>query len=299
MSIHLISLGMSALDCIYTLDAIPATPVKVLASEYRESGGGMGANAAVAAARIGAHAEYWGRVGDDALGQRIIDQLLAEGVDAKHVRRISNCTSPSAAILVDRHGERLICAYNDPRLDTNPDWLPLARVTSADVVLADVRWPQGASRLLAEARRLGKPSLLDADVGPAAETHALMREVSHVAFSIQGLAAAFGGGDIGAALAKADAATAALVGVTLGPDGFLWREDGREHRAPALAIRAVDTLAAGDVWHAAFGVALAERQPVAAAARFANVAAAIKCERPGGRSGAPTRAEVENRLKLQ
>jgi sulfofructose kinase len=126
-----------------------------------------------------------------------------------------------------------------------------------------------------------------------------MGMTSHVAFSVQGLAAAFGDGDVGAALAKADDLTPALVGVTLGPEGFLWREEGREHRVPALAIRAVDTLAAGDVWHAAFGVALAERQPVAAAARFANVAAAIKCERPGGRSGAPTRADVERRLKLQ
>jgi sulfofructose kinase len=126
-----------------------------------------------------------------------------------------------------------------------------------------------------------------------------MQASAHVAFSMQGLAAAFGVGDVGAALAMADAMTPALVGVTLGPEGFLWREGGREHRAPALAIRAVDTLAAGDVWHAAFGVALAERQPIDAAARFANVAAAIKCERAGGRSGAPTRDEVDCRLKVQ
>jgi sulfofructose kinase len=299
MPIRVISLGMSALDCIFTLDSIPATPVKVLASEYRESGGGMGANASVAAARLGAVSEYWGRVGDDALGQRITSELAREGVDVAHVRRVPNCTSPTAAILVDRHGERLICAYNDPRLDTDASWLPLDRVAEADVVLADVRWPQGATRLLAEAQRHGKTTLLDADVGPATETHALMQQASHVAFSVQGLAAAFGVGDVGAALAMADRMSPALVGVTLGPEGFLWREGGREHRAPALAIRAVDTLAAGDVWHAAFGVALAERQPIEAAARFANVAAAIKCERAGGRSGAPTRDEVDCRLKVQ
>ena len=299
MTLRLISLGMSALDCIFTLDAIPATPVKVLASGYRECGGGMGANAAVAAARLGASAEYWGRVGNDALGQRIVDDLVAEGVNVDHVRRLPGCTSPTAAILVDRNGERLICAYNDPRLDADASWLPVDRVARADIVLADVRWFQGALRLLSEARRLGKTALLDADVGPPAETHALMQVASHVAFSAQGIAAAFGPCDIGSALAQADATAPGLVGVTLGPEGFLWREHGREHRAEALAIRAIDTLAAGDVWHAAFGVALAEGQPVAMAARFANVAAAIKCERPGGRLGAPTRADVERRLKEQ
>mgnify|MGYP003693707585 CR=1 FL=1 len=30
------------------------------------------------------------------------------------VRRIAGCVSPSAAILVDDQGERLVCAYNDP-----------------------------------------------------------------------------------------------------------------------------------------------------------------------------------------
>ena len=55
----------------------------------------------------------------------------------------------------------------------------------------------------------------------------------------------------------------------------------------------MDTLAAGDVWHGAFTLALAEGLDVAAAGGFANAAAAIKCSRAGGRLGAPTRAEVE------
>ena len=58
----------------------------------------------------------------------------------------------------------------------------------------------------------------------------------------------------------------------------------------------MDTLAAGDVWHGAFALALAERQPVRNAAVFANAAAALKCLRPGGRSGAPSRDEVEQML---
>ncbi len=87
--------------------------------------------------------------------------------------------------------------------------------------------------------------------------------------------------------------TSALVGVTLGPGGFLWRDGDQERRQPAPAISVVDTLAAGDVWHGAFALALGEGRDVAAAARFANAAAALKCTRFGGRQGAPSRAEVE------
>lgn len=289
---------MSALDTIYSVAEIPVTPVKVLATGYTECGGGMAANAAVAAARLGARVEYWGRVGDDPLGQRIVDELDAEGVGVDHVRRVPHCASPCAAILVDPRGERLICAYNDPRLDRDATWLPLERVDAVDAVLADTRWPEGAAALLDQARARGKVAVLDGEIGPVPDLLALMPRATHVVFSASGLAAACPGNGPGASLRRAAALTPAFVGVTLGADGFLWLAGDVEYRVPALEIVAVDTLAAGDVWHAAFTLALAERQAIDVAARFANVAAALKCARMGGRRGTPTRAEVAERLNM-
>jgi sulfofructose kinase len=60
-----------------------------------------------------------------------------------------------------------------------------------------------------------------------------------------------------------------------------------------VPVQVVDTLGAGDVFHGAYALALAEGKPALAAARFASAAAAIKCGRPGGRAGSPTRGEVE------
>ena len=154
MSARLICLGMCAQDAIY--HTIPVVPTKVLATNYSECGGGMAANADVAAARLGANVAYWGRVGDDALGARIIAELASEGVRVDHVRRVRGRTSPSAAILVDARGERLICAYNDPALDRDPAWLPLADIDAVDAVLADVRWPQGAAGVLDRAREVAR-----------------------------------------------------------------------------------------------------------------------------------------------
>jgi len=124
----------------------------------------------------------------------------------------------------------------------------------------------------------------------------LTRRASFAAFSEPGLARLAGEGSVGMALRHVAAGTTASVGVTLGPDGFLWLEAGRERREPAPEVHAVDTLAAGDVWHGAFTLMLGEGRPVAAAARFANTAAALKCTRFGGRAGAPSRAEVEAQL---
>ncbi len=296
MTIRLICIGMSAQDAIYRVPAIPATPVKVLATHYRECGGGMAANASVAAARLGAHVQYWGRVGDDALGTRITSELAGEGVDTTHVRRVAGCTSPSAAILVDPQGERLICAYNDPTLDRDPSWLRLDEVTQADAVLADVRWMEGGAAVLDRACAAGKIAMLDADIGPIEALRDLVPRATHVVFSAGGLAVLCGGASPGNALRQVASMGRGLVGVTLGADGVLWREAGVEHHVKVTAVKAIDTLAAGDVWHAAFTIALAEGRPTRDAACFANTAAAIKCEREGGRAGAPTRSEVDARF---
>ena len=85
---RIVCLGMSALDAIYRVPAIPSTPTKVLASGFTECGGGMAANASVAVARLGGDAHYWGRVGADALGDRILAELAADGVEVGSVRRI-------------------------------------------------------------------------------------------------------------------------------------------------------------------------------------------------------------------
>jgi sulfofructose kinase len=68
-------------------------------------------------------------------------------------------------------------------------------------------------------------------------------------------------------------------------------------RVPAFAVTAVDTLGAGDVWHGAFALALAEGDSELAAVRAASAAAAIKVTRHGGRAGAPTRAERDELLQ--
>ncbi len=163
---RILCLGMSALDAIYRVPAIPTTPTKVLATGFTECGGGMAANASVAVARLGGQASYWGRLGADDLGARILAQLAAEGVDVSTVRRIPGCVSPSAAILVADDGERLVCAYNDPLLDPDASWLPLERIADFDAVLTDVRWPAGAGAVLDAAAALGRPAVLDGDVGP-------------------------------------------------------------------------------------------------------------------------------------
>jgi sulfofructose kinase len=112
-------------------------------------------------------------------------------------------------------------------------------------------------------------------------------------FSDAGLLAYTGSSDVDAALVHVAASHDGHVGATCGRDGYAWCERGLLRRVPAPAVEVVDTLAAGDIFHGAFALAILEGQPVADAARFACTAASLKCARFGGRVGCPTRAEVD------
>jgi sulfofructose kinase len=283
--------GIATLDQVFALDAMPIVPEKYRAADLVVTTGGTAANAAVAVARLGGEAVFWGALGDDRLGDEIVAGLEAEGVDCAGVRRVEGRRSPLSAILVDRAGERLVISHSDPELPGATDHLPERLPAGVDAVLGDTRWQAGSAHVFRLARAAGVPALLDGDRAPRQRPE-LLELATHVAFSMQGLRDLTGLDDPGAALAALPPARA-WVAVTNGAEGVFVRDGGAVVRVPAFPVAAVDTLGAGDTWHGAFVLALAEGMGERDAVRFACAAAAIKCTRPGGRNGAPTRAEVE------
>jgi sulfofructose kinase len=299
MSKPIISLGCAFWDTIFQVDEIPGHGTKVLAHQAVQAASGMATAAAVAIARLGGVVEIWTRIGDDATGDAFLKDLAAEHVGTRHVRRLAGGRTWISTILVDRDGERLVAAFADPGLDRDPAWLPLDRVADAGAVLADVRWIEGTRALLAAARRHGVPAVLDADIAPPDVLRALIPLADHVLFSEPALLSLVPGASVDAAL-EAIAATidAAVIGVTCGADGALVRRHGERSalHVPTIPIVARDTLNAGDIWHGAYVHGLVQGWALEETLRFANVAAAVKCERFGGRLGAPTSAEVRARL---
>jgi len=286
--------GATTLDRIFRVDVLPVGPGKVLSKQMAVVAHGIAASAA--AARLGADAILFSRLGDDETGQRILDDLSAAGVDCAGVRRFAGVTSALCAVIVDDDGERLVVPHYEPALPTDPSWLPLEMVESADAVLADIRWPRGAASLLDSARLAGKPAVLDADIGSREVLLDLACRATYAIFSQPGARiAADTDDDLEALVGLADRLDR-FVAVTLGADGCHWLDAGQLQRIAAYDINAVDTLAAGDIFHGTFTWALAQgvapRECIAIAIAIAIAAAAIKCQTFGGRLGAPDRAEL-------
>lgn len=296
---RVICIGHSALDRVFTVDAWPASSAKVAAKAFVEAGGGMAANAAVAVARLGGEAAFWGPVGDDGVADVMSAHLRTAGVDIRNLRRFAGLQSSTSAILLDARGERLIVSYRGTALEAPADWLPLDELRACGALLADVRWPQGALAALRAARGAGIPAILDGDTAERATLCSLSAAAEYAVFSEAGLACFAGPGDTEAGLRHALALGARLAAVTLGERGVCWIEAGQTEglrRLPAFKVAVLDTLAAGDVFHGALALMLAEGRTPADALHFASAAAAVKCSRPGGRAGSPNRAEVETFL---
>ena len=141
-------------------------------------------------------------------------------------------------------------------------------------------------------RARGVPVIIDGDRATQLDDP-LFRIATHVIFSSEALRATTNLTDLTAALANAAATIDGFLAVTNGPDEVLWMDNGKVQRMPVFAVDAVDTLGAGDTFHAAFALALAERRDPMSAMRFGAAAAALKCTCFGGISGTPLRAEVE------
>lgn len=289
--------GIAVRDLVFRVGAPPEVGTKTNASQYLEISGGNAADAAVGIARLGGKVAFAGPIGADKVGRDLVAELRGEGIDCANVVHVAGLTTPVSAILLDDAGERTITTYRDRQLKevACPD--PERAIEGCAIVSADNRFPTFVGGICAAARRRGLPVVLDGD-SAATGTGDLMRLASHVIFSTEGLRGVTGLDDRADGLRRAAGETSAFVAVTAGADGVIWLDESGELRSmPAFPVRAVDTLAAGDVFHGAFALAIAEGRTTVAALRFAAAAAALKCTRIGGALATPRRADVEALLE--
>lgn len=289
--------GITVLDRIWYLDHLPNEGGKYVAKNYTEVGGGPAATAAVAAAKLGAEVDFIGRVGDDDTGNRLLKELESLGVNTRYTRVYKGARSSQSAVLVDAGGERIIANYPSPDLPADADWLAEIDFSQWDAVLADVRWHDGAKRAFTLAHQHGVTTVLDADITPQDITE-LVALSDHAAFSAPGLLRLTGIDESSVALERAQTLTNGHVYVTQGSEGCYWLENTALRHQPGFTVKVVDTTGAGDVFHGALAVSLAQKSVTDDAVRFASAVAALKCMKSGGREGIPDRDQIRSFLSL-
>lgn len=288
--------GIAVLDFIFRVERFPTTDTKAPMLEFLTTGGGCAANAAIAIARLGGSARFAGPLGADEHGVRVLEGLGHAGVDTAGAVRLAGAATCVSGIFLDRDGERLLTTRRDDALASARPQAPERMLSGVDALLVDNHFPHFVIAICEAARVRGIPIVLDVDK-PTASHDVLFGLATHAIFSAEALRATTGLEDLAAGLAHACEMCRGFVAVTDGGNGALWRAGDAVEHAPAFAVEVADTLAAGDVFHGAFALALAEGRAEREALAFASAAAGLKCTRFGGIVGTPQRAEVDQLLE--
>lgn len=289
-----VGLGEIAVDNLCVVPRFPGRDDKVRMASHSQQGGGQIATAMVACRRLGLRAKYLGMVGDDDLGRWSVAELEREGVDASGVRFSPDGQTQLAFILVDQDsGARTVVWRRDDRTLLRPEDLRPEEFAQARAFHVDATGLAGGLEPLRWAKAAGVLTCIDID-HLLPDTEAALRLVDLCVVPAGFPALLTGESDLERAMQALQRINPeAVVCVTLGDQGCAALEDRRVVREPAFPVRAVDTTACGDVFHAAFLYAVLQGMALRPAMRFANAAAALQTRQVGGRPAIPTLSEVD------
>ncbi|ROV60705.1 aminoimidazole riboside kinase [Vibrio ponticus] len=290
------------------VDLIPDTE-----STYLKCPGGAPANVAVAIARLGGNAAFFGRVGQDPLGRFMKHTLSAEQVNTDAMLLDEAHRTSTVIVDLDDSGERSFTFMVKPSAD---QFLELADVPS----FAQGEWLHVCSIALAnepsrsttlEAMRLIKqaggfvsfdPNLREEVWANPEELIPVVRQAIALAdvvkFSDDELMHLTQTSSLEQGLAALNEFNNTLVLVTQGAKGALVIFDGKQELISGQAVKPVDTTGAGDAFVGGLLAKLAQHlqwandDVIRQAVRWANGCGALATTQKGAMTALPTQAAL-------
>ncbi len=300
--LDVLAIGTAAYDFSLFIEEFPRENSKAEVYEMLEGGGGPASNAAYLLSKWGVRCAFAGLLGDDYYGQRIRDEFEAVGADLSLTETRANHPTPVSFILVNtRTGSRTIVNRKAPHgvLDLRPShWAGL----SPRVLLFDGHEGDACHAALEAFPRAA--SILDAgSLRPG--TRDLAGKVGYLVGSERFALQATGLTDLADAAQwqecmlrlRAVARPDAVIVITLGERGLIFDDAGGCRHLPAYRVRAVDTTAAGDIFHGAFAYAILRGFPLELTLKVASLTAALSVQERGGRGSIPSLKAVRTEFK--
>jgi sulfofructose kinase len=280
------------MDTLIPLPEYPARGSKVAFRDAHILPGGQVATAIAACQQWGLSTRYVGKVGDDHAGRLHRDEFDRLGVEV-HLLIAKNCKSQQAFIIVDDTGERTVLWKRDRRVALRSGELQREWITDAKALHVDGHDTEAAATAAGWARASGIPVVADLDeLYPGVE--ALLKNLDYFVASRDIPGRITGETDLRKSLPEVHKRYGfRLTAATLGEEGVLAWNGARFYYAAAYCVKVVDTIGAGDTFHAGFIYGLLQGWPLQRQLDFGCAAAALNCAGMGARGGIQGVARIE------
>ena len=301
MPIDVLCIGHAAYDLSVFLDGYPSENSKCETDTLLEGCGGPAANAAYLLSKWNVTSAFAGLVGDDRYGQRIAESFQSVGTNVSLLERRPGHLTPLSMILVnDCNGSRTIVNRTRKatpfKINANEcgDMSPKVLLFDGHALEASLEalaaFPQAVSILDAGSWREGTAMLAEkVDYLAASERFALQTtELSDLSTEPHRRQC------LGIMRDRFDT----IVVVTLGEQGLIVDDGNGFVHLPAFPAKAVDSTAAGDIFHGALAFAISESMPLEESLRLASMAAALSVQVRGGRSSIPSLQQVREAMQF-
>lgn len=315
---RVLNFGSLNIDYVYQVDHFVQPGETEAASSHQIFAGGKGLNQSLAMARAGLDVTHAGMIGPE--GDFLVLTLAESGVKTDRIGRVSMSTG-HAIIQVDRAGRNCILIFGGANREIDAAMIDAALSGFGDGDLLVLQNEiAGIGGIMQKAHQRGMKIVFNpapftaeiaayplhlVDIFVVNEVEAAALAASNVSASQRSEAslAQLAPVPSGASTAlSADLRTviktlansfpSALLIVTLGEQGALAVQNGKEIFQPAFKVNAVDTTAAGDTFLGYFIAGLSENRGLKASLELAARASALCVSRKGASDSVPFRKEL-------
>ena len=301
----IVVIGSINTDMVVRSSQLPFPGQTLMGHSFQTTGGGKGANQAVAAARLGAEVSLIARIGDDAFGKMSIENFKKEKINIENIYTDKGSPSGVAFIVVDDKGENIIVVAPGANARLNEKDIQDAEdvIKIADIILFQLEIPMST---VAEGIKLAKKHnrMVMLNPAPAATIPKEILRSIDIITPNQTEALTLTGSVVNDTVTAQHACDVlhgmgiVTVIVTMGEQGAYISSDNYKGLEPGFTAGVVvDTVAAGDTFCGGLAIGLAEGKSLKDAVQFANAAAALSVTKAGAQASIPIRTEVINLMK--
>ena len=296
----IIVIGSLNMDLVIHVEKMPELGETIRGSDLLTIPGGKGANQAAAAAKLGNSVLMVGRVGGDAFGSVLKQNLSSFGVRTEKIFQDETASSGTAVITVDDAGNNsiVISAGANGNVSISDVESISNLLKNAKILLLQLEIPfEVVERAINLAYEYKVPVVLNPS--PIASlSHKLLSKVKYLVLN-EVEAKSISGIDV------RDIETASLAAkfilsigvenviITLGEQGAFFASGNSTAHVPAIKVKPVDTTASGDAFTAGFVTGVLNNFSIIDAVRYGNCTGAITATKNGAQTSLPDKNTVD------